>query len=277
MNTRFNKKNVLEYRKYLINVKRFSNNTVNSYVSSIVKFFNYCEKDSSRIFMSDIDDYIELLVIKELSFSTQNNFISSAILYFKKFHPERRFVNKLERPVNKETIPDILSVCEVSKLIDSYENIKHKAMIAFIYYHGLRRSEAINFKLSDFDKSNGWIKIKQSKGRKDRLIGLNLKCRQILIKYFNEYHPKNYLFNGQGNEYYSPSSMSNVLKYGLKKCKIFKNITLHSLRHSFASHLYDQGVGLDKIQLLLGHNSEKTSKIYARLSTNILSQIQLAS
>lgn len=276
MDTHFNKNRVEEYEKYLRNIKRYSENTISAYISSISKFFNCCEKDSSRIFMSDIDDYIELLVIQKLSFSTQNNLISSIILYFEKFHPERRFINKLERPATGESLPDILSREEVDILINSYDNTKHKAIVAFVYYHGLRRSECINFKLSDFDKPNGCIKIKQSKGRKDRLIGLNLKCRQIFIKYFKEYNLDEYLFEGQVNKHYSSSSMANVLKAGLKRCGIYKNITLHSLRHSFASHLYDQGVGLDKIQLILGHKSEKTTKIYAKLSVCTLANIQVA-
>jgi len=276
MNTDFNKNRVLEFKKYLTNIKRYSDNTVSSYISSLVKFFNYCQKDSSRIYMSDVDDYIEYLVIQNLSFSTQNIFISSLILYFKKFHPERRFVNKLERPVNQETIPDILSKDEINKLIDSYDNIKHKVIIGFVYYHGLRKSEAISFKLSDFDKENGSIKIKQSKGRKDRIVGLNLKCRQLLIAYFNKYHPIDYLFNGQNSDQYSASSMDKVLKKGLKKCKITKHITLHSLRHSFACHLYNQGVKLDKIQLILGHSSPNTTKIYAKLSEENIINIQVA-
>jgi integrase/recombinase XerD len=276
MNTDFNKNNVLEYEKYLINIKRYSDNTVKSYISSICKFFNYFGKDSSRIYISDIHDYIEYLVMQGLSFSNQNIFISSIILYFKKFHPERRFVNKLERPAKSEQIPDILSKNEVNILIDSYDNIKHKALIAFIYCHGLRRSEAKNFKLSDFDKSNGSIKVKQSKGRKDRIIGLNLKCRQILIQYFNEYHPNEYLFNGQKSNQYSVESMAKVLKSGLKKCKIHKSITLHSLRHSFATHLYNQGIDLDKIQLILGHKSTNTTKLYAKLSDENIINIQVA-
>ena len=276
MDTHFNKNRVCEYKKYLTNIKRYSKNTIDSYISSIVKFFNYCEKDSGRIFERNVEDYIEYLVIQKLSFSTQNIFISSLILYFKRFHPERRFVNNLERPVIEEKIPNTLSKLEINKLINSYKNLKHKAVVSFIYYHGLRRSEAENFMLSDFDKGNCVIKIKQSKGRRDRLVGLNLKCRQILIDYFKKYNPKDYLFNGQNKNQYTASSMSKVLEQGLKRARIKKHITLHSLRHSFACHLYDQGVGLDKIQLILGHKSEKTTKIYARLSTYKLTQIQVA-
>lgn len=277
MNTDFNKKRVVEYNRYLLTVKRYSENTVNSYIGSIIKFFNYCEKDSGRIYMSDVDDYIEYLVIQNLSFSTQNIFISSLILYFKKFHPERRFANKLERPVSEDAIPNTLSKDEVNMLINSYRNVKHKAIIAFIYYHGLRRSEAINFKLSDFDKGNGMIKINKSKRNKDRQVGLNLKCRQILIEYFQKYTPEWYLFNGQNSPKYSASSMANILKQGLESIGISKHITLHSLRHSYACHLYEQGIQLSHIQTLLGHKSEKTVKIYARVAPDYLRKIQIAS
>lgn len=264
----FNKGKLINLENYLRNYKRFSESSIKTYICHLINFFNYTKKDSSNIYQTDIDNYIEYLIIKNYSISYQNGFISSLFCYWNKSHSEKRFYKKLIRPNKEFKLPEILTEKEVRNIINITENIKHQSIISFIYLHGLRISECKNFKMSDFDKSNGTIHIKQSKGRKDRILVLNLSCRNRLIKYCNIYKPNQYLFYGQnGKKFsYSNTSIRTFLKENLNKCGITKHITPHSLRHSFATHLRDKGIDLAIIQELLGHNSIKSTLIYAKLS-----------
>lgn len=169
---------------------------------------------------------------------------------------------------------------EVIQVIQSITNIKHKAIIAFIYSHGLRISECINFKLEHFNKERKTIKIVQGKGRKDRLVELNSDCRDILVDYFARYNPDEYLFKGQSKPYYSGTSIRKILERALDNCGITKHITPHSLRHSFATHLYDNGVDISKIQIILGHARPSTTSIYTKISIKTIKlkfQLKLAS
>lgn len=267
-NCRFNKDKLINLENYLRCYRRFSENSIKSYICYLVKFFNYTEKNSNDIYQNDIDNYIEYLVLEYYSISYQNGFISALLCYWKKFHSQKRFYKKLIRPNKEYKLPEYLSEGEIKQVINSIDNIKQKSIISFIYSHGLRISECINFKLDDFDKSNGTIKIKQSKGNKDRILILNLYCRNYLEKYFKQYKSESYLFYGQnGKNYkYSKTSIRNILNNALEKCNINKNISPHNLRHSFAVHLRNKGVDLATIQELLGHKSPKSTLIYAKLS-----------
>jgi site-specific recombinase XerD len=260
-NTKYLEKTVFRLKNNL----RYSKQTIKSYECELKQFFNYVNKDLLRITKLDIDNYIEYIIINKYSISKHNIFISSLIHLYESNNIKKRINYKL-RPKNEYNLPEYLSEHEIKLIINSIDNLKHKAIISFIYSHGLRISESINFKLSDFDKSNGTIIIKQSKGKKDRIISLNLSCRNKLENYFKKYRPKEYLFNGQNSNKYSTTSIRNILKTALIKCNINKNIHVHSLRHSFAVHLRNKGVDLSTIQELLGHNSIKSTLIYAKLS-----------
>lgn len=144
-----------------------------------------------------------------------------------------------------------------------------------IYSSGLRRSELLNLKLSDIDSKRNVVIIKQSKGKKDRITPLSPKILELLRSYYKEYVPKNYLFEGQEkNTPYSARSLEEVLKKSVKLAKINKPITLHWLRHSYATHLLENGTDLRYIQELLGHNSSKTTEIYTHVSTNNIQKIK---
>lgn len=255
---------------------RYCIGTAKSYYYVLKKFFKWVNKDFRRISNQDIDNWIEILLVKrQLSQSYYNQFISAFIKFNKIFYPDKRFKTYLlERPKKERKLPEILSEEEIYLIINSIENYKHKAIIAFIYCHGLRISECQKFKIFDFDKYRGVIYVRGAKGKKDRIVPFSKNCRDILIKYFLRYNPKEYLFKGK-NELYSKTSIRNIFKRAIKKTGIDKNVHIHSLRHSFATHLLEQGYDISYIQKILGHSRITTTMVYAQISAKSISKIQL--
>ncbi len=148
-------------------------------------------------------------------------------------------------------------------------------MLSLIYACGLRRSELINLTLNDIDSKRNVIIIRQSKGKKDRIVPFSGKVLEMVRDYYKLYKPKHWLFEGQNtSEKYSEQSLQSVLKTALEKTKITKPVTLHWLRHSYATHLLENGTDLRYIQELLGHNSSRTTEIYTHVSTKSLQQIK---
>lgn len=148
-------------------------------------------------------------------------------------------------------------------------------MLSMIYSCGLRRSELLNLKPTDIDSKRNVVIIRQSKGKKDRITPLSPRILEILREYYLVHKPKSYLFEGQEpGTIYSEQSLQSVLKQALQKCKINKPVTLHWLRHSYATHLLESGTDLRYIQELLGHNSSKTTEIYTHVSTKNIQQIK---
>jgi integrase/recombinase XerD len=169
----------------------------------------------------------------------------------------------------------VLSKEEVKAILEAHHNIKHKAMLSLIYSCGLRRSELLNLRPADIDSKRNIVIIKQSKGKKDRITPLSPKILELLRNYYKVYRPVNFLFEGQepGSQY-SEQSLQKVLKTALEKTKINKPVTLHWLRHSYATHLLESGTDLRYIQELLGHNSSRTTELYTHVSTKSLQQIR---
>ena len=184
-------------------------------------------------------------------------------------------VDKLERPRRKYKLPNVLSKEEVKLILNAHSNIKHKTMLSLIYSCGLRRSELLNLKPTDIDSKRNIVIIKQAKGKKDRIVPLSQKILIMLRDYYTTYKPKTWLFEGQNeNEKYDERSLSNVLKQALVKANITKPVSLHWLRHSYATHLLESGTDLRYIQELLGHRSSRTTEIYTHVSTKNIQQIK---
>jgi integrase/recombinase XerD len=196
-------------------------------------------------------------------------------LYFKTIQYKSIEVDKIHRPKRAKVLPNVLSKEEIKKLLEAPTNIKHKTMLSVIYACGLRRGEALNLKPADIDSKRGIVIIRQAKGKKDRITPLSEKILVMLRDYYTAYKPKTWLFEGQiSGEQYSEKSLQSVLKQSLQKAKITKPVSLHWLRHSYATHLLESGTDLRYIQELLGHSSSKTTEIYTHVSTKSLQQIK---
>jgi integrase/recombinase XerD len=181
----------------------------------------------------------------------------------------------LHRPKKEKTLPNVLSKEEVKMILEAHTNIKHKVMLSLIYSCGLRRSELLNLKPSDIDSKRGIVIIRKAKGKKDRIAPLSEKILILLREYYKLYKPQTWLFEGQEpNVQYDERSLSNVLNQALKKTSITKPVSLHWLRHSYATHLLESGTDLRYIQELLGHKSSKTTEIYTHVSTREIQKIK---
>ena len=172
-------------------------------------------------------------------------------------------------------ITNVLSKEEVKNILEAHANMKHKMMLSLIYGCGLRCSELLQLRPLDIDSKRNIVLIRQAKGKKDRITPLSPKTLELLRAYYQLYKPKTYLFEGQEpGAAYSAKSLQSVLNQALQKANIKKPVTLHWLRHSYATHLLESGTDLRYIQELLGHNSSRTTEIYTHVSTKSLQQIK---
>jgi integrase/recombinase XerD len=255
--------------------KRYSESTITTYSEALKSFLVFFrEKPTAEISNVDVIIYNNDYILKNnLSASYQNQTINAIKLFFKIIHDSKMVTEELHRPKNAKTLPNVLSKEEAFKLIDLTSNLKHKTLLALIYSAGLRISEAINMKITDIDSQRMLIHVKNAKGKKDRYTLLSNKVLGLLKEYYTIYKPKTYLFEGQYGEQYSSRSAQAVLHQSAKKAGITKQITLHTLRHSFATHLLENGTDLRYIQDLLGHSSPKTTMIYTHVSSTSLKNI----
>lgn len=256
------------YRKDLT-LKNYSENTIKNYTCQVELFLKNFESqftEPSKINEKSIKDWL-------LTFKTRNTMchsISALKLFYQKTIKQPLKFKHIQYPKSEKKLPQIIDKEYLLKQIESIQNRKHKAIIALAYSTGMRVSEVCNLLISDINSKRMIITIRQSKGRKDRIVGLSSKILDILRLYFSEYKPKNYLFNGQFDEQYSHTSCNQIVKKYLGN-----EFHFHQLRHSNATALLEAGTDLRIIQKHLGHASSKTTEIYTHVSTNILQSMAL--
>lgn len=252
--------------------KRYSTSTIKTYLEALKSFFKfYDDKALDKIDNVDVIAYHNEFILKiKLSASYQNQIINAIKLYFAIIKDTELVIEKIYRPKRENLLPNVLSKEEVKEILSA-----HRAMLSLIYSCGLRRSELLNLKLGDIDSKRNIVIIRQAKNNKDRIVPLSAKILLMLRDYCASYKPRTWLFEGQNfGEMYSEKSLQSILKQALAKVKITKPVTLHWLRHSYATHLLESGTDLRYIQELLGHNSSKTTEIYTHVSTKSLQQIK---
>jgi integrase/recombinase XerD len=260
-----------------LNSKRYSFNTVKTYSEALDVFLKFMSpKPIEYIENSDVirfnNDYI---LSKGLSASYQNQVVNAIKLFFEKIRNRKLNIEELHRPRGEKKLPNVLSKEEVKKILEAPVNLKHKVLLCLIYACGLRRSELLNININDIHRNRMVLIIRQSKGKKDRIVPISEKLLEMLSDYWKQYKPKIWLFEGQKEgEKYSEKSLENVLKQSLAKAGIKKPVSLHWLRHSYATHLLENGTDLRYIQELLGHNSSKTTEIYTHVSTKSIQKIK---
>lgn len=265
--------NVNSFREF-IRFKYKSENTAKNYGNAVSLFLNYFKEFKEP---KDINaDMIIKYLLRFDNLSTRRNAHSAIKLFYKykSRNGESHKFRYIPYPEKPDTLPIHVNKDEFIKMVSVCKNRKHMAIICLMFDCGLRVSEVINLKLEHIDFSNKLLSIKQSKGRKDRKVKFTDVLCKILELYYNEYSPEEYLFNGQFSNKYSIKSCQEVVKQLTEKAEISKSFTPHKLRHGYAMTLLENGTTLDEIGNQLGHNSKKTTEIYARMNNTIIQKIQ---
>lgn len=250
--------------------RNYAKNTIETYMSFLQKFDAFCQKNQLDTSL-DATPFIVNLIQKNQSLSSQNQAINAIKFYWEHVLGKPRQYIELDRPRKEKRLPQVLSLEEVDLILKHTHNIKHKTILSLIYACGLRIGEVIQLKIEDVDGHRKLIHIKRSKGHKDRLVPLPEKMLNILRAYYKIYRPHSFLFEGAKSTKeepipYTATSCRHVLKRAVKKAGITKTVTPHTLRHSYATHLYEHGINLRSIQVLLGHSSSRTTEIYTHVS-----------
>jgi integrase/recombinase XerD len=256
--------------------RRYSENTIGTYCEALRTFLRFfAGKQVNEISNHDVILFNnEYLLKNALSSSFQNQVVNAIKLFFRTVESKTMVIEAIHRPKSKKQLPNVLSKEEVKLILNAPKNIKHKAMLSLIYSCGLRCGELLKLKPEHVDSKRNVLIIKQGKGRKDRIAPLSNKIIEMLRDYFKMYRPIVYLFEGQDEgEQYDDRSLQNVLKQCLVKANITKPVTLHWLRHSYATHLLENGTDLRYIQEILGHSSSRTTEIYTHVSTKSIQNI----
>ena len=249
----------------------YSEKTVKSYIQYINSFHNYSKivaPDQNHLF-----NYCSFLHDKDSSYSYIKNSVMAIRLFSELVFDvklEHKFLAKFRKT---RKLPEVLTLEEVKKLINSIVNIKHNTIISLIYSCGLKVSECINIKVKDIDFRNFEIKIEDPLTKKTRSISLSYKVFCLIRNYIDNYKPKKFLFEGKDREKYSVRSIQTILKIALENTGIKKNITVQSLRHSFAVHLMEQGTDLSLIQIILGHKNFQSTLLYKNYSPKMVQKV----
>lgn len=267
---------LLAFKSYM-HYRRYSPNTIKTYIEALEIFFRFFQNRAlESLTIEDIIDFNKDYILKKnLSASYQNQVINAIKLFYRNRFDRAMEVDFIQRPRREKRLPNVLSKKEIKAILEAPTNLKHRAMISLIYACGLRRSELLNLTLKDIHSDRNLLFIRQSKGKKDRVVPISMKLIAMLRDYYKAFKPKTWLFEGQiAGEKYSERSIQLVLNQSVSKAKINKQVSLHWLRHSYATHLLESGTDLRYIQELLGHSSSKTTEIYTHVSTRNLQQIR---
>lgn len=256
--------------------KRYSENTVKTYAESLrsfLKFYKY--KSLDELCNQDVIDYNnDYIKANQHSVSYQSQVVNALKLFFKEVRQTRIVTEAIHRPRREKVLPNVLSKQEVKELLEALRNLKHKTMLSLIYSCGLRCGELLALKPEHIDSKRNILWIRMAKGKKDRIVPLSGKTIAMLRVYYKAFKPRVYLFEGQqAGTPYDVRSLQHVIKLACKKAGITKPVSLHWLRHSYATHLLEAGTDLRYIQEILGHSSPKTTQIYTHVSTRSLQQI----
>lgn len=272
-NYKYPSKNPILQLKQEMKLRRFSDKTVKTYLYYITEILNHTSKNPKTINTQDVRNYLEKLANSGKSSSTLNTAYSALKFYFEKIL-RRKFFITIPRAKKSKTLPEVFSKNEIKKILATIQNVKHKLTLALMYSSGLRVSEVTNVRVGDLDFENNILKVKLAKGAKGRITILSKKIVCVLKKYVKNKEAENYVFESVRGGKLSERSVQKIFTQALKKSKIKKEASCHSLRHSFATHLLESGTDIRYIQELLGHKRLETTQIYTKVANNRIKNIK---
>ena len=256
-----------------LKLKNYSENTIKNYVSQVELFLKHFEPVATK--PSEISErQIKEWLLLANTINSRKHRISSVKLFYSLTGKQPLKFKHIEYPRTEKKLPIVLSQDEIQRMFTPCKNTKHKVILSLLYSCGLRVSELINLKWSDIDRGRMIINIIGAKGNKDRQVMLAQPIIPLLERYYREYHPQKYVLNGQFELQYSSTSVLQVVKQLGNSAGIKKRIYTHLMRHCSFTHLVENGVDINLIQKIAGHNNVKTTMIYTHISHNIVSKIQ---
>jgi integrase/recombinase XerD len=261
-----------------LEIRGYSSNTVRIYLDHMKNFIKFHMKSPEDILLEDINTYqVYLVYSKKSSFATFNLAVCSIKYFFKHVLKKEWDIDQIPFQKRIKSLPSVISKQEISRIINAAENLKYKAIIQTLYSGGLRLSECVNLKVNDIDSKRMVIKIKNAKGRKDRYVMLSKILLSTLREYWKNTHPKPKTFLFPGSHLNKPICnrwVQRIVQDTALRAHIDKRVTPHILRHSFATHLLEDGVNIRVIQQLLGHDSLRATAIYTHVAENYINQTQ---
>ncbi|MDR6724232.1 site-specific recombinase XerD [Paenibacillus amylolyticus] len=257
-----------------LTLRGYSRKTIKAYCNQIERFLSSCQIESTAVTTSVVQTYCLDLLERRISHSSVNQTISAIRFYCKHvlhYPTEIQYI----RPKKQTKLPQVLSEKEVIQLLTSVTNLKHKTILFLTYSSGLRVGEVVRLRCSDLDIERQTLIVRQGKGQKDRRTLLSHLAWEIVQEYIIEYKPHRWLFPGQSSDrHLTERSAQKVFEEARQRAGIVKKVSVHVLRHSFATHLLENGTDLRYIQELLGHTSARTTQRYTHVSTKNIQRIQ---
>jgi integrase/recombinase XerD len=265
-----------DHMKMDLELKNFSPKTVTCYLTCMVHFVRHYGRSPVEMGEEEIRTYLHYLIKAKKASQSSINQAYSAIKFFHEVTLGRPWnAIRIPRSKNRKKLPVVLSMQEVRSLLCSVDNLKHQAILTTIYSGGLRLGEATHLRVSDIDGERMTILVQQGKGNKDRYTLLGQRTLQLLRLYWKACHPVEWLFPSKDPaQPLSGSSVQRVFKKALQRAGIKKKASVHTLRHSFATHLLESGTDLYYIQRLLGHTTASTTSIYLHITGKDLAKVK---
>ncbi len=260
----------------LLKLKGYSANTIRTYTTEFAQLL-YLLKDHpvQQLTPEKLRSYILFCIKRQkLSENQIHSRLNAIKFYFDQVLHKDKFFMDIPRPKKQAKLPKVLSTREVHHLFAVTTNLKHRLVLKLCYGMGLRVSEVVALKLEDIDSQRMLVHIRRAKGKRDRYVPLPASVLKELKAYYQQYCPGDYVFEGQYGGAYSKRSAQAVFKVAMKKAGIHKPVGIHSLRHSYATHLLEYGTDMSFIQQLLGHANIKTTAVYAHISETHLGKVK---
>ncbi len=245
------------------------------YLREVGIMADYFDKPLEELGEKEVKDYLlHMLESRKLSRGTYRCYVAAIKFLYTTTLNREEVVEKIQYPKAKKTLPVVLDLAEVKALLSATENLKHRALLTITYSAGLRVTEAAKLRVTDIDSKRMMVRVQQGKGRKDRYSILSQTALELLRQYWRQYRPKDWLFEGQKEgTTLCYTAIRNIFFEAKKRAGITKPASVHTLRHSFATHLIEAGTSLHHVQLLLGHRSPTTTTVYLHVSKMNLARV----
>ncbi|MGB0391782.1 MAG: site-specific tyrosine recombinase/integron integrase [Salibacteraceae bacterium] len=254
---------------------RYSESTISTYYAMIKGFFYYVKKSPSEITLMDVEDYSANWVVKHHYSRSYHRQALSALKILQQVLPQEFLPSEnIQQPKRLKTLPTVLSTDEILDILRFIDNTKHRTIISLLYGAGLRIGELLGLHIHNIDFDRLEITVFMAKGNKSRVVSLGAQLAVLLSQYIRQYEPSSLLFPGHNGKEYSQTSIRSLLRRAVQNAGIKKRVTPHTFRHSYATHLLEQGVDLRYVQELLGHSRPETTQIYTHVTKKELLKVK---